>query len=78
MHLGRSMRAASIGTPPEVPTEVLKWSRPVWNSGGVPGTEADQSGAVEESQRQHSPAAANTGEVHAKYIHEDMYKLKLN
>ena len=48
------MEAASIGEPPEVPTEILKWSRPVWNSGGVPGTEAGQSGTVEESQKQHT------------------------
>ena len=42
MYLGRSMKAASIGTPPEVPTEHPGMGRPVWNSGGVPGTEAVQ------------------------------------
>ena len=57
-HLGRSMRAASIGEPPEVPSETLEWSRPVWNSGGSQGRGRPvwNSGGVPETA--HSPAAA--------------------
>ena len=62
------MRAASIGEPPEVPTEVLKWSSPVWNSGVVPG-EAGQSGTVEKSQEEHTVQQQESQVRYMRNIH---------